>query len=266
MKVYVNGAWLEGDAPAVSAADRGLMLGDALFETVAVRAGQPRRVAAHLARLRAGAEELGIALAEDDDRLAALLAEAAETNGIDDGLVRLTLTRGAAAPGLAPDPSAAPSLIITGRRRPPSHGPLTAIIATVTRRNEHSPLARLKTANYLDNIIAAREARERGADEALLLNTAGRLAEATISNLFLVLDGRITTPPIGEGALPGVMRAAVLDTQEVDERPLGAEDLGRASEALLTNASGIRPLVLIDGKPVGDGAPGPVCRRLQEIV
>lgn len=266
MTVYVNGQWLAADAPGVPAGDRGVMLGDGLFETLAVRSGAIRRVPAHLVRLRDSARALEIGLALDDAALTDILAEAVARNGVADGMVRLTITRGAAQSGLAPMGEALPTVIVTATARPPQVAPVRAVISRVTRRNEHSPLARLKTTNYLDNILAAGEARERGADEAVLLNTAGRLAEATIANLFVVIDGRLVTPPIAEGALPGIMRAQVIAAEDVDERPLDPAVIGDASEALLTNSGAIRALVAIDGAPVGSGTPGPVHRRLQEIV
>ena len=112
--------------------------------------------------------------------------------------------------------------------------------------------------NFLDNILARREAERRGADEALLLNTAGRLAEASAANLFAVLGGRLLTPPLSDGALPGVMRADVMERQGGRESPLAPDDLSRASEAFLTNSLGIRPLVAVDGVPLGTDRPGPV--------
>jgi len=264
MKIYVNGDWTDAVEAAVPATDRGVALGDGLFETVAVRTGALRRVNAHLARLRSSAADLGLELPGDD--FDALFREAVRLNAIDNGMVRLTLTRGAAQAGLAAADSGPPTVIISSVRRDPPEGLVRAIICETTRRNEHSPTSRLKTTNYMDNILAAREAARLGADEALLLNTKGRLAEATIANVFLVTDGQIVTPPVSEGALPGIMRAAVMAVEDVDERPLELKELDRASEALLTNSGGIRALVSVDGKPVGDGQAGPVYHRLQDIV
>ena len=168
---------------------------------------------------------------------------------------------------MAPDGPATPTLLITGL----SGGqglpdPVTAVIATRTRRNEHSPLARIKSLNFLDGIVAAGEAAEKGADDALLLNTQGNLAEATAANLFLVVDGEAVTPPVDDGALPGVMRADVIRDLGAAEKTLAPADLAQASEAFLTNALGVRALVEVDGVPVGGGGPGPVTAEAQKIV
>ena len=262
---YLNGAWSDGSAQ-IPVNDRGLLLGDGIFETLAVRSCRVWRIPAHLARLRHGAEILGIPLPEADETLTMVLREAAVRNDVDTGLVRLTLTRGPVIGGLASPGDASPTLLVTARARAVMDGPLDAVIARTTRRNEASPLAAIKSTSYLDGILAAREAHERGAGEALLLNTQGRLAESTIANLFLVIDGQLITPPVNEGALPGVMRADIMACENVQERPISEVDLGRASEAMLTNSGGIRPLVTVNGRPVGEGVPGAITTQLQTSV
>ena len=144
--------------------------------------------------------------------------------------------------------------------------PATAVIAATTRRNEHSPLSRIKSLNFLDGILALREAAGKGADDALLLNGAGNLAEASAANLFLVIDGGAVTPPVADGALPGVMRADVIRDLPAVERTLGPGDLSQASEAFLTNALSVRALVAVDGAAIGDGKPGPVTEKAQGLV
>ena len=125
------------------------------------------------------------------------------------------------------------------------------MIATITRRNQHSPLSRIKSLNALDNVLARQEADDRGAGEAVLLNTAGRLAETTIANIFLVVSGTVLTPPVADGALPGVMRADVMARLGAIEAPLMPADLFRATEILLTNTLSVRPLIAVDDQPVG---------------
>jgi branched-chain amino acid aminotransferase len=265
MMDYLNGVWTDGPAQ-IRADDRGLLLGDGVFETLAVRGGRVWRIATHLARLRHGADIMGIRLPENDQTLGAVLREAADRNGVETGLVRLTLTRGPATGGLASPDNGTPTILVTARSRAVMDAPIDAVIARTTRRNETSPLAAIKSTSYLDGILAAREAQAQGADEALLLNTQGRLAESTIANLFLVIDGQLVTPPVNEGALPGVMRADIIGHENVHERPLSEDDLWRASEAMLTNSGGVRPLVGVDGRAVGEGVPGPVTTRLQTSV
>lgn len=265
MSDYLNGSWTDGPA-RVAAADRGFLLGDGLFETLAVRGGRVWRVARHLARLRAGAAVLDIPVTADDAELAAAIRDTAGRNGVVDGLVRLTLTRGAGAGGLVPAGPVEPTLLVSARARPVDDGPLRAVIARTTRRNELSPLAGIKSTSYLDGIIAQREAAARGAAAALLLNTRGRVAEGAIANIFARVGGRLVTPPVGEGALPGIMRAAVMALGDVFEAPLTEADLAGADEVMLTNSAGVRALVEIDGRPVGDGRPGALTTALQSTI
>jgi branched-chain amino acid aminotransferase len=136
------------------------------------------------------------------------------------------------------------------------------IIATVTRRNEGSPLSRIKSLNYLDNILARIEAEQAGVDDALLRNNRDMIVESTVSNLFAVIDDLLVTPPIADGALPGVIRERVCSLNAVEERSLTVDALSEASEVFLTNSLAVRPVVAINGRAVGDGLLGPVTRRL----
>ena len=265
MLIHLNGALVSAAEARVDPADRGLALGDGLFETIRARGGRPLRLAAHCARLRAGAEVLDLPVPVSDEALGRALEETLKANAVTDGVLRLTLTRGPGPRGLLPPPQPRPTLLITAAAEASSPSPIRAVIATTTRRNEHSPLSRCKCINYLDNILARLEAAKRGAEDALLLNTAGRLAGTTIANLFLVIDGAVVTPPVADGALPGVMRGEVLAAAGAEERSLKPEDLARASEAFVTNCLGIRALVSVDGAPIGDGRPGPVFEKFPAI-
>jgi branched-chain amino acid aminotransferase len=133
------------------------------------------------------------------------------------------------------------------------------MVATVTRRNALSPLSRVKVTSCADNILARIEATRLGFDDAILLNGAGRVAEATAANLFAVIDGALVTPPVGDGALPGVMRGTIIDKMPVEERSLTPEDLAGASEMFLTTSLGIRPLVGLGERTM---AVGPVATAL----
>jgi branched-chain amino acid aminotransferase len=266
VKVFLNGRLVTVDAAALDIADRGFTLGDGLYETIAVKDGRPARLPAHLARLRRGLGVIGLALAETDAALEAALGYIVRANDIEEGVLRLTVTRGPAPRGLMPPERPTPTLLIVGRaQRLGDRPPARAVVATGTRRNEHSPLSRIKTTNCLDAILALKEAAAKGADEALLLNTKGNLAEAAAANLFLVIGGRAVTPPIADGALAGIMRADLLRHIDAAERTLKPADIGQASEAFLTSSLGVRPLVAVDGIAVGDGRPGPVCKKSQEI-
>lgn len=270
--IFLNGQLVPRAEPAIHAADRGFLLGDGLFETLPSRDGRPNRLEEHLARLQAGAAVLSIPLPIATESLVQGVADTLAANGLAEGdaVLRITLTRGTGPRGLLPPADPEPTLLITAARAAPvPTGPLTAIVST-GRRNEHSPLAQIKSLNYLDNVMARLEAAEQGADEALMMNTAGRLASASSANLFLLRNRTLLTPPPSEGVLPGITRAAVLALAETlglkaVETPLQRDDLARADEAFLTNSLiGIRPLVKVGDRLVGDGEPGPVTRRFQQ--
>lgn len=261
--VWLDGRLIPASQARIDPADRGLTLGDGVFETMRARAGRVARLAAHLARLRAGAALLRFAVPFDDAAIEAALAATLHANRLDDGVLRLTLTRGpAGGRGLPPPQAAAPTVLIAAAPPPAPAGPARAVIARGTRRNADSPLSRIKSLNRLDDVLARIEAAERGADEALLLNGAGRLVESSVANLFLVLGGVAVTPPLADGALPGVVRAELLAAHGAVERSLAEADLACAEEAFLTNALGLRALVAVDGRPIGDGTSGPLARRL----
>lgn len=264
--IYLNGKLVEDGKAAIDPTDRGLTLGDGLYETIAVRHGIPLKASAHIQRLRAGAETIGLVHSFTDARLLGALGETIAANNLKHGVLRLTLTRGPGLRGLPPSPAAKPTLVIVASPWPPHmSGPVSAVVATVTRRNEFSPLSACKTLNALDNVLARLEAIERGGDDAVLLNTRGFIAEATSSNLFAVIGGRLATPPVSEGALPGVMRRFVMDSMTTDERPLTPDDLHAADEIFLTNSLGVRALVSLDSRRIGVGAPGVAFIKARKI-
>lgn len=264
--IYLNGNLVEDAQAAIDPTDRGLTLGDGLYETIAVRHGIPLRAAAHMQRLRVGAETIGLVHSFANAYLIDALCKTIAANGLKQGVLRLTLTRGVGLRGLPPSPVAKPTLIVVASPMPPhASDPASAILATVTRRNEFSPLSACKSLNALDNVLARLEAIERGADDAVLLNTRGFVAEATSSNLFAVIGGRLATPPISEGALPGVMRRVIVDWMTTEERPLMPDDLLAASEIFLTNSLGVRALVSLDGRQIGAGTPGPAAIKAREV-
>lgn len=261
MKICLNGAMTEAGDTRIAPDDRGFTLGDGLFETIAVKKAAARRLKAHFARLRAGAHDLGIPVPFTDRQIAGQIADLIAAHDMTEGALRLTLSRGPGARGVLPPDAPTPTLLITAGPMP-SQDPVTLIVAQRTRRNELSPLARLKSLNYLDSVIARQEARAAGADDAILLNTQGRVAETSAANLFLLVNGGLVTPPVAEGALPGVMRAEVIRMARAEERVIVAAELARASEAFISNALGIRPVVQINGRDVGDGAPGLITQLL----
>ncbi|HVI51160.1 MAG TPA: aminotransferase class IV [Candidatus Sulfotelmatobacter sp.] len=261
--LWLNGQFLSPDEARIDPADRGFTLADGLFETLRAAGGKVLRLPAHLARLHAGAKMFGLTLPCADDEIAKAMSALLDRNGLSDAVLRLTLTRGVGPRGLLPPSEQKPTLLLTVAPAAASSGPVKAIIATVTRRNEFSPASRFKTLNYLDNVMARKEAADKGADDALLLNSQGKLVESTIANLFVVTEGDVLTPPVSDGALPGVMRGDVMDRLGAATASIKPGDLVEASEAFLTNATGIRALISVDGKAIGNGEEGPVTARLR---
>ncbi len=258
MQVWIDGRIEPADTARIDPRDRGFTLGDGLYETIRVKAGEMVRLDRHFARLHAGLDVLDMPLAVGETALADAMRLVLAANALTEAALRLTVTRGIAARGMAPDPTAKLSVVIAAAFYV-APTPARAVIATVTRRNEHSPISRVKTTSCLDSVLARIEAARRGADDAILLNTAGRVAEATAANLFAMIDGALVTPPVADGALPGVMRGWISETLPVVERPLLPEDLERAEEIFLTSALGIRPVIALDRRAM---AAGPVAARL----
>jgi len=248
VKLSLNGSLMEPEAARIAPGDRGFTLGDGLFETLRVKAGRIQRRDAHLARLARGAAVLALPLPALD--LAAVLEEVRAANGLEEGSLRLTVTRGEGPRGVLPPPSPQPTVLVTAAPLASPAAPARLILARRTRRNEFSPLAGVKSLNYLDNILARQEAAEAGADDAILLNTRGSVAETSIANLFAVIGGRLLTPLLTDGVLPGIMRAAVLALEGTEET-LTPADLARADEVLLTSSLGIRSVALLEGRPLG---------------
>ena len=274
---YVNGRLAPERAGAVSALDRGLLLGDGLFETMRVTGGRVLQWRRHWERLHTGARTIGLALPWTADELHAAVGQTLRANHLREATVRLTVTRGfaPAGRGLLPPAGAVPTLLIRATPYAPYpdrlyQNGMRVIVSRRVRRNEHSPLSRVKTLCYLDNVIARQEAAAQGADEALLLNTQGSVACATTANVFSVRAGRLRTPPLAAGALPGTARAlgcAELGPQlhrAVATTPLSDADLYESDELFLTNAlMGIMPVCAIDGRPIGSGKPGPLTQALR---
>lgn len=252
-RVWLNTKPVKGKLP-LSSHDRGLTLGDGLFETLAVRDGVALWRFEHIQRLRASAEAIGIPFPEMEiENAIDGLTHRAKGHHV----LRLTLTRGEGERGLAGE-TGKPTLLTTldpfdGEQR---FQPVKLITSAI-RRNLHSPASRMKTLSYMDNVLAAREAAGGGADDALMLNSAGRVASSTIANIFLEKDGALATPALAEGILPGVMRAAVIRAArrmglQVKETQVRPADAAGADGLFLTNSLRfIRPVAALDGRRYG---------------
>lgn len=267
---WVNGQVVPRAEAAVSIDDMGFLYGTACFETMRAYDGCVFRLDRHLDRLALGLSALGVEPPAPRG-LQQAVEETLRANGLADARVRLTVTpgRGSGRPGLQAAAGAGPTVVVVAEPPPAPAGP-AALLVAATRVHERRPLARAKHAHFLPYLLARAEAQAAGCDEALMLNGAGRVAEAATANIFAVFDGRLVTPPIEEGPLPGVTREAVLECAAalavgVEERPLelaGAAGLLGAAEVFLTSSVvGIRPVARIDGRAFA-GAAGPLTHAL----
>ena len=225
--------------------DRGLLLGDGLFETLLARDGELVAADTHLDRMAEGCAVLGLPAPDRDEAMRRMGEALAGVTG-DRAAVRLTLTAGSGGRGLDRPPTTAPRLFATAAPAPAVQGPARLVVSAV-RRNEGSPAARLKTLAYVDNVLARAEARAAGADEAVMLNNRGEIACAAAANLFWLRDGILETPALDCGVLAGIVRAEVIARAralgvEVREVRAGAEVLQAAEALFLTNSLiGVRP-------------------------
>jgi branched-chain amino acid aminotransferase len=275
MKVWLEGRVVPLARACVPVCDHGFLYGDSVYETMRTFGGRLFRLQDHLRRLRSSAAGLRLDVAWSDEDLAALLESfRAQLEG-EEHYLRLILTRGSADLGYDWQPGQRPRLLILGGPFTPvppevlDRG-LRAATVSVPRSLPHPGMPGLKTGNLLNLRLGHMEAREKGADEAIMLNLQGELAEASSSNLFLVLPGPVlATPSIESGCLPGVTRTVVLelarqDGMSVREERLPGGLLARAEEVFLTSTTrSIAPVACLDGRPLA--CPGPVTRRLRDL-
>jgi branched-subunit amino acid aminotransferase/4-amino-4-deoxychorismate lyase len=256
-----HGRWGSPASLTLPLDDRGLLLADGLFETVLLEEGRAWLLPAHLERWQGSSALLGMAPPPGREQLEPLILEAVARSGIRSGALRLNWSRGSLAsdPARSPSPARGIDLPAPGEA-PPSHRfwlqlspwrpcfePVCLIVSRTERRNAHTLLSRCKGFAYAQAIQARREARSAGADDALLLSTAGGLCCGTAANLLVRRSGRWFTPPLASGCLPGVMRAQALDQALAEEASLEPEDLATGEAALLINSLGCRPVVALEG-------------------
>jgi len=269
MKVYLNGEVIDEREALIPAADRGVLFGDGVFETVRAYGGRPFRMDRHLERLGAGCRELRIVGVPAAAEVAEAAKELYRLNVVSgDAYIRITLTGGRFDGDRILERPGPPNVHMMVK--PFENYPREwyergkRVIVSAVRANEGSPLSHIKSTNYLDNLIARQEAKDRGADDAVLLNSRGYLTEGTSSNLFLVRRGRITTPDEECGLLPGVTREAVMELceehgQACDTAFLVLDDLLGADEAFFTVSTGeIVPIAEVEGNAIGLKCPGPI--------
>ncbi len=274
-QIYINGEYFgRGDAK-VSVFDHGLLYGDGVFEGLRIYSGKVFKLAEHLERLYESAAAILLNIPLTAKELAEATNQTVKLNELSDGYIRLIVTRGAGKLGISPDGCGPAQIIIIAETitlyPAEAYDKGLELVTAATIRNHPGALSpRIKSLNYLNNIMAKIEGRRAGCVEAVMLNHKGEVAECTADNLFIVKNGKLATPPIDAGILEGVTRNTVIDLARqsgltVDEIPLTRHDLYIADELFLTGtAAEVIPAVKLDDRVIGTGQPGPVTTRLRE--
>ncbi|NBM19942.1 aminotransferase class IV [Streptomyces sp. GC420] len=262
MKVWLNGGLQDVDSARVSVLDHGLTVGDGVFETLKATNGTAFALTRHLDRLTRSARGLGLP-DPDPDEVRRACAAVLEANPMPLGRLRVTYTGGLSPLG-SDRGDDGPTLVVAlgGTTRRPD---TTAVITVPWTRNERGALAGLKTTSYAENVVALARAGEQGASEALFANTVGQLCEGTGSNVFVVLDGELHTPPLRSGCLAGITRALAVEWTGAQETDLPMDVLERAEEIFLTSTlRDVQAVHRVDGREL-PGAPGPVTAKAMRV-
>jgi len=276
LKIYIDGNFYDQSEAKVSVFDHGLLYGDGVFEGIRFYHDRVFRLEEHIDRLWDSAKAIALEIPMSRSEVIAAALETIRQNDLHDGYIRLLITRGVGSLGLSPDSCRRPSVIIIAATITLYPEELyrkgLTMVTCATRRISPAALSpRIKSMNYLNNILAKIEAQEAGAAEGLMLNEQGYVAECTGDNLFIVKGDQIWTPPLNAGLLKGVTRDVVFELAEkaqlrIQERELTRYDVYTADECFLTGtAAEVIPAVQLDRRLIGNGQPGPVTLRLIEL-
>lgn len=276
MLIFLNDSFVTKEEAAVSVFDHGFLYGDGVYETLRAYGSRFFMLESHLTRLRRSGRLIGLDLPIPDNGWPSLLHEAIRINGLEDAYVRITVSRGEGDIGLDPDLCPRPTVVIIAKplvsypRRLYETGVRLAVVSV--RRNLATALPpQIKSLNFLNNIMAKREALQAGAFDGLLLNVEGQITESTTSNVFFIKAGRLCTPSVACGILDGITRDVVLWLAREHDIPIEEgfytpESLRQADECFLTNTSmELMPVREIDRTLVGSGKPGPLTAHLHNL-
>jgi branched-chain amino acid aminotransferase len=275
LKVYISGKLYDKADAKISVFDHGLLYGDGVFEGIRAYAGRVFRLKQHVDRLYESARAISLQIPGSREETARAVVDTLKVNGLTDAYIRVVVTRGAGSLGLDPRKTTDPQVIIITDKislypeELYEHG-LKIITAATTRNHPNAVNPRIKSLNYLNNILAKIEGTNAGCLEALMLNHKGEVAECTGDNIFIVKRGEIHTPSVHSGILEGITRAAVIELAgaagyTIVERVMDRQDVYTCDECFLTGtAAELIPVVECDGRPIGDGRPGPVTRELRQ--
>jgi len=273
LKIYINGKFYPESRAKVSVFDHGYLYGDGVFETLRSEGGEVFKLDEHLNRLFNSAQTIKLRVPLTKEEIKEAVKETLKKNRLKSAYIRVSLSRGRGELGLSPKSCSSPNLVIIAKG--PKGYPLklyqkgVEVITVSTRRSDPAMLfPNIKCANFLWGILAKIEAEQRDAFEAILLNSKGEVTEGTVSNIFIVKESILITPPTYVGILEGITRNCVIELAkkigiEVKEEIITCYDLYTADESFLTNTSlGIMPVVKVDGRVIGKGKPGKITRRL----
>jgi branched-chain amino acid aminotransferase len=273
LQIYIAGKLYDKEDAKISVYDHGLLYGDGVFEGMRSYSGKVFRLAEHLDRLWDSAQAIWLTIPMTKEEMAKAVYDTLKVNGIEDGYIRLVVTRGAGSLGLDPNRTSNPQVIIITDHialypREYYEKGLELVTASTMRNHPAALSPRIKSLNYLNNILAKIEGLKAGCVEALMLNHKGEVAECTGDNIFLIAKGELLTPPIDAGILEGITRNAVIDiardagitTREIS---LTRYDVYVADECFLTgSAAEVIPVVKVDNREIGAGVPGPITQDL----
>ncbi|MCH8133782.1 MAG: branched-chain-amino-acid transaminase [Deltaproteobacteria bacterium] len=273
-KAWIDGVIVDASEARIPITDHGLLYGDGIFEGIRVFGGRVFRLDDHMARFRTGLSHIALDLPGGIESARRVVLETVRAHATQEAYVRLIATRGEGALGVDPTSCSHPRLLcLVDQIELYPEEKLAAGLSMLTSSLRRPPAdvldPRVKSLNYLNNVLAKLEAKQRGADEALLLNQAGRVAEAAVANVFIVRDGELLTPPTSDGALEGIVRMTVLELAgslgiPAREKTLGRFDFLAADEAFLTGSgAGIVPVTSLDQRRIGQGQPGPIYAKLR---
>src|SRR4051812_37327188 len=274
-QIYISGKFCPQEDAKISVFDHGLLYGDGVFEGLRSYRGKVFRLAEHIRRLYESAKAIWLEIPMSPDDMSDAVNESVRVNKIDDGYIRLVVTRGAGTLGLDPNRCSNPQVIIIADAislypKELYEKGLEIVTVSVQRMHPAALNPRIKSLNYLNNILAKIEGLQAGCIEALMLNHKGEVAECTGDNIFLVRHGQLWTPPLEAGILEGVTRDAVIEVARaagimVHEAPLTKHDVYVAEECFLTGtAAELIPVVKVDSRTIGTGKPGPMFRDLEQ--
>jgi branched-chain amino acid aminotransferase len=274
-RIYISGKLYDKADAKISVYDHGLLYGDGIFEGIRIYSGKIFRLCEHLSRLYEGARSIKLDIPLNREQMEEAIQSTVQANSKRDGYIRLVVTRGAGYLGLDPRKASNPQVIIIvddiALYPPELYENGLEIMTVSTIRNHPNALnPRIKSLNYLNNIMAQIEAVQAGCFEALMLNHKGEVAECTGDNIFLAKRGVLRTPPTDAGILEGITRAAVIELAQradipVQEVALTRHDIYAADECFLTGtAAEVVPVVQCDGRVIGTGRPGPLTKQLRE--